>query len=361
MNRMLLRNGGVLFFARVAAVAAALCGSTALLAQTYTLVDIGALKGGNSIVKRINLGGQSVGQSGARYGEHTRAFVFNGGKISDLGTLSGGDYSAAADVNHRGAVVGESNTATVIRAFLWDIVHGMQDLGTLPGDTASRAFGVNDSDQVVGYSSGPHGVTAFVWKGGTMTSLGTLSGGDTSQANSINNAGSIVGFSTTSSGDKHAFLWSPGSGMQDLGALSGDSSSEANRISNSGLVVGSSTGSGRTRAFLWSASSGMQDIGSLGSESTNALDVNESGVVVGTSSASQGAHAFYWSSATGIKDLNTMIPSDSGVVLTSATGINNAGLIVALGLVTSDRSHPIEADDPHDHAAMVHAYLLTPH
>ena len=114
-----IRKGKALASLRALSWLALFGAGSALSAQTYTLTDIGTLPGGSStIVKKINLGGDAVGQSGARYGERTHAFIRSGGKLLDLGRLPGGDYSSAFDINHRGAVVGDSNTATVIRARL---------------------------------------------------------------------------------------------------------------------------------------------------------------------------------------------------------------------------------------------------
>src|ERR1700745_2880583 len=83
-----------------------------LKAQSYTVLDIGALPGGNTIATKINLAGQAVGQSGKMYGVQTHAFALTSGNLVDLGTLPGGEYSCAFDINSKGSVVGESNTST---------------------------------------------------------------------------------------------------------------------------------------------------------------------------------------------------------------------------------------------------------
>ena len=88
--------------------------------------------------------GQSV--SGQRVGAHKLS-------ITDLGTL-GGDYvhSMATDINSRGQVVGWSNgDSGTNHAFLWEDGK-MTDLGTLPGSGGSMAKGINNRGQVVGYS-----------------------------------------------------------------------------------------------------------------------------------------------------------------------------------------------------------------
>jgi probable HAF family extracellular repeat protein len=336
---------------------------SALWAQVYTVTDIGALAGEtNTIARKINLGGLAVGQSGKMYGVDTHAFLLNGAALVELGILPGGDYSSAFDINNSGDVAGESNTGVNIHGFVWDKAKGLQDLGTLPRDTGSRAFGINDADDVVGYSSGPSGVTAVSWKGkGAAKDLGTLPGGDMSQAYGINNAESIVGVSTTSSGDRHAVLWLHGRDIQDLGTLPGDITSEAHRISNGGDVIGSSSGPGGPRAVLWPRGGAIQNLGTLGGDSnSDALDLNNSGEVVGTSLGGIGPRAVYWSSNTGMVDLNYLIPAGLNIVLTEAIGISNAGRILAIGVVTTDRSQPVELDDTHQHAGPIHAFLLVP-
>ena len=123
----------------------------------------------------------------------------------DLGTLPGGDFSRANDINSRGQIVGESSTATTSNhAFLFTD-GAMIDLGVLPGVSnpfaGSSASAINDRGQVVGYSSASNNgpVHAFLFSDGLMRDLGTLGGifsfGD-SVATDINEEGHVVGYAS---------------------------------------------------------------------------------------------------------------------------------------------------------------------
>jgi len=142
----------------------------------YTLVELPGLAAGNLTVARAtNASGQFVGRSGGVNGSDTRAVLWTSGLAENLGTLPGGDYSAAFGINRRGDVVGTSNTATTVRAFVWSRGSGMRDLGTLPGDVGSEAFDINAVGEIVGSSSGPRGIHAVLWdRAGRIEDLGVL-------------------------------------------------------------------------------------------------------------------------------------------------------------------------------------------
>jgi probable HAF family extracellular repeat protein len=264
-------------------------------------------------------------QTQGRWG---RAILWEKGQLTDLGTL-GGRFSTAYAINDRGQVVGESETlpATGQHAFLWQSGR-MQDLGI--GDGPSEAHGINNRGQVVGwFSVAPPDLHAFLWEEGQMRDLGTL-GGASSWATGINDEGQVTGWSKNAQGEERAFLWEAGR-MLDLGTLGGPSSSAA-AINNDGQVVGSSSldRGPRSHPFIWEDGQ-MDDLGSLGDTWSEALAINDDGVVVGHSGVvvdtiSQ-VHAFV-SADDGLVDLNALLPPGSSVELMRATGINDSYQIV---------------------------------
>lgn len=81
-----------------------------------------------------------------------RAVLCEKGEVRALGTL-GGSSSYPADINNRGQIVGHSYTKREQEdhAFLWQ--NGkMTDLGTLPGMKTSGAVAINERGQIVGWS-----------------------------------------------------------------------------------------------------------------------------------------------------------------------------------------------------------------
>ena len=353
---------------RIAGAWAVLALASAMAAaQTYTITDIGVLKGDNeSNGFWLNNLGEVVGCSdtqtaegypctGLVAGQHAFSWTKSGG-IKDLGTLSGATVSGAIGVNDSGTVVGYSNVkgqpATNFVAVQWSSTGAMTNLGTLSGGSSSAAFEINSSGEIAGDSFLSSGVVdATSWTNQKIKNLGRLSTAIFTAGLDINDNGYIVGESVFGYGPpftSHAFLWN-GSTLKDLGTLSGGVTSMANAINTSGVIVGQSDGTstrGYWHAVLWNTSDKIQDLGTLpGGNYSVAFGINDSSVVVGYGNLSNNAaHAMVWTSTGGMQDLNSLIPASSGWVLINANAINNVGQITGYGTKNGHN----------------HAFLLTP-
>jgi probable HAF family extracellular repeat protein len=139
-----------------------------------------------SAATAINDQGQVVGISGkcdVAVGRRsaTRAVLWDGDRIVDLGNLGGDFWQTPMAINNHGDVVGFSNPpggdldGDSLRAFLWTQGGGMKDLGRLEGDGLSEALGINMHGQIVGVSCGDV-CHAVLWQDGKMLKLQDLVG-----------------------------------------------------------------------------------------------------------------------------------------------------------------------------------------
>jgi len=125
------------------------------------------------------------------------------------------------------------------RAFLYDDGEWTA-LGTLPGDRISRPFAINDKTEIVGESrGGVNPIRAFVWRDGVMSAV-ELPLGPNSEAHDISQQSSIVGWmgdfvTTTTLGFLRTDL-----GTEDIPPVTDGYTSEANAVNSLNTVVGES-------------------------------------------------------------------------------------------------------------------------
>jgi probable HAF family extracellular repeat protein len=326
------------------------------------LTDLGAFAGINSSCALwVSRNGLIVGASGngsidpLTGSPEVRAVLWKDDQIIDLGTL-GGNESFPVGVNMRGQVVGaaantihdplsEAGWGTQTRAFLWEKGR-MRDLGTLGGPDAF-GISINDHGQVLGNSyinsianptTGIPTADGFLWDRGKMIDIPDPLGGTIVSPYYLNNRGQAVGYMNLVGdiGEQgHPFLWEKGV-LTDLGTFGGNVG-KAVRVNEVGQVLGSATYPSDQvfRAFLWQ-NGAKSDLGAVGSDGcSQGNDINSRGQVVGFSFACDGstARAFLWEKGGPMIDLNTLIPPNSGIYLYLATNINERGEIAGDGFL----------------------------
>ncbi len=306
------------------------------------------------------------------YPEYDAVLWQRGHTIQNLGTL-GGNVSTAVSVNDLGQIVGGATnatsdqyaagigpcwslncwpSATQWRAYLWQN-GAMTDLGTLGTGNDAVAGLINANGQVAGVSytnttanhtTGIPTQDPFFWEqGNPMVDMGTL-GGTLGYPNWLNNNGQVVGQSNLA-GDKkyHPFLWQKGKAMQDLGTLGGTSGT-ATWINNAGEAVGGTwtTGNQAFHAVRWKNGT-RHDLGVLtGFKHSLATSINSKGQIVGclTNNPNACTHSFLWDHGT-MFNLNKLIVRGAGMTLTMPIVINDRGEIAVWGQLQDGFVHAV--------------------
>ena len=282
----------------------------------YTLTDLGVLANWDGY--EINESGQVVGTFVNAAGQ-SRAFLWDDGVLTDLGTL-GGDTSGAGGLNDVGQVVGNSTVApggTATDVFRWED-GAMVGLG-LGGRSAS---GINDAGQVVGtYSVNSWEWRAFRWDDGVSTDLFP----GNARATDINTLGQVAAEWESTRNYPVAAVWDPATGARELAGLPMSVFSGAYALNDVGQVVGySDYGDEMARPVLWDGGQ-VIDLGALHPHVSHsyAWDINNAGQVVG-----EAGGPFLWEAGV-MRNLNDLVSQGSGLTLTYAMAINDSGQIVA--------------------------------
>jgi probable HAF family extracellular repeat protein len=152
---------------------------------------------GESLGHAINNRGEVAGA--LRSSDSHRGFLYSNGTVVDIGDL-GTNYTAVADINDAGAIVGQTGD----EAYIYE--HGaMRSLGTFIPGAESFATAINNRGQVIGrVVTGPQQIAPFLWQNDVMVDLRELVDpsfvwGSWVDVRDINDAGQIVGVNCTDS------------------------------------------------------------------------------------------------------------------------------------------------------------------
>jgi probable HAF family extracellular repeat protein len=276
----------------------------------------------------INDRGQIVGSQ----------YLWDNGTVTQLGFLPGANFTNAKAINNLGQVVGSSGVLNnYSRAFIWQ--NGvMSGLGTASHPICQvcyygNANDINDRGQVVGnlgLIDPPLGYPpTFLWANGTLIDAIGLAYYTSAQA--INNSGKAV----VNMGRHGSMgIWPNGISNQlntptTFWSISGHDINNNDQVVASGLFFSSSGGNWLgldSRALLWDGDT-VIDLGNL----FNANSINDATIVVGSSRINTTtSHASLWEKGK-FFDLNTLIPANSGWELESALKINNKNQIIGTG------------------------------
>jgi chitinase len=297
----------------------------------YTITDLGSLgccdyEGWESTALGLNNLGDVVGFAGSPADPSVPLpFLYHGGQMTAIGAERG----AAHGVNDAGQAVGyvDAPNHVVVRAFVYQ--NGVfTDLGTLPAvERSAAAYAINRTGTIAGITNLGRGSRAFVYWRGLMLPLPGLA----FEARGVNDGGDVTGllgrFQDHELRVDRGFLFS-GLRLIDLGTMDGDPGSLTRPagINNHRQIAG--TASMMTRladhAFLWQDGV-FQDLGTLRGGYSDATGLNNRGDVVGLSDAS----AFVYRDGAMI-DLNQAIARGESIwpIVQDVTAINDRGQIV---------------------------------
>jgi probable HAF family extracellular repeat protein len=195
-----------------------------------------------------------------------------------------------------------------------------------PPDVYSYFFGdMNDKGEVVGGAYATEGFWPFLWRDGELTRLQALpwSGNSDASAYGINNRTQVVGEASENGHIGHRpFLWDDGD-VRDIGALTNFPSVGAADINTLGVIVGDAQDTGRRAYVQFGSHVRMLEPLPSGPGYTTAVRINEVGLICGTAWTATGTHAVVWRRGH-VRDLGVPANADS----TTGLALNNFGDVV---------------------------------
>ncbi len=170
-------------------------GLAAFIWQDGVMMSLDLPMGPNAFAWDMNDQSQITGWMGQAFFIDSHAFIWDNGKVTDLGVIPGGFTAEGMAINNLGDVAVQGlmfndNDEVIVRSFLWRDGEWI-DLGVLPGCEETRVQDLNDAGQAVGFCEGPGAFAEFVWHNGVMFELDELYISDDPEFTGIAGVGAI--------------------------------------------------------------------------------------------------------------------------------------------------------------------------
>ena len=280
---------------------------TAAIATMFSggkATSISTLGASVSVANAINASGEIAGWNSfdSSPSSDPQAFLYSQGSMQNINNASlFPSGTEAYGINSSGEVVGTGyiNASGTFHAFLYS---GGKMTDISPANTLQgTAVAINTSGEVIGsYYLNSGKVGAFSYSGGKLTTLPVPKGASQVNAFALNDNGVIVG--TIWNGPPNPAAMFSNGAWTDLGAISGAVTNEALAINNAGTVVGTAYFAmtqyhppkpGKHVPFI-STSAGLVNLNTLiptgtGFTLTDAVSINASGQILCDATNAAGA------------------------------------------------------------------------
>jgi probable HAF family extracellular repeat protein len=314
-----------------AGVVSSLLLSAAQAQIKYTLTELEGLRSQYTYPIAINSGGEVVGTYLWNNGS-SHSFIYRGGALHDLGTLSGYTNYVTA-VNNYGQVTGYFNNGSGSTLGYLRASDGSVTLIGGSGFDNVAPAAINDSGVIIGNYGTGNNARGFIYENGRIAALGSFAGRPLTTAIAINNRSQILAFYQLVDADNtnRTIIYHEGN-MQDIGSLPGSRGTFGYFINDHAVILGGYLSSfGGIGNFIYSAGQ-FQDLGvESGVNNQSYYGINNTGQIVGSNIGTTGRNFAIITTGTQEQDLNSLIDPTAGVYLSVATGINVSGQICAGG------------------------------
>jgi probable HAF family extracellular repeat protein len=307
-----------------------------------------------SVVTDINAAGVVVGYYPAGP-TATHAFLNRGKGLVDLGTFKGTSSTAAA-INDKGQVLGHWTTrGGQVRGFIYDLGK-IRDIGVIGGRPTTWTD-INNAGYISVFAADPvlpdgslGGNTSYLRApNGTLTRLDDLPPTNpdypsTTEARALNNKNQITGGSGSAEPIDfflRGFIWTRGQ-TRDIGDLGPLVPVNPEAINDRGQITGSAASGAAGRAAFLYYRGRIVAIDSRPASFSSGTGINNRGHVVGVSIDQGAARPFIWRGRR-MESLNALIDPRQGWNITGPQAINDAGQIAAIG-TRNGKSYALRLD-----------------